>query len=78
MGVLSKVGFCPALVAVPYAAKKRHTSLPPPQPLGILSLMIWIGIIDKVVFELLQGNFVFLKTDFRPVLKTNLKNLKMF
>ena len=65
MGVLSKVGFCPALVAVPYAAKERHTSLPPPQPLVILSLMIWIEIMDRVVFALLQRNIVFLKTDFR-------------
>ena len=30
--------FCSALVAVPYAAKERHTSLPPPQPLVGLSL----------------------------------------
>ena len=30
---------CPALVAVPYAAKKRHTSLPPPQPFIVLALL---------------------------------------
>ena len=33
--------FVAALVAVPYAAKNRHTSLPPPQPLGGISFFIF-------------------------------------
>ena len=33
--------FVAALVAVPYAAKNRHTSLPPPQPLGAISFFIF-------------------------------------
>ena len=56
MEVLATVGKRPALVTVPYSAKKRHTSLPPPQPLGILTLMIWIGIMNTVVFALLPEN----------------------
>ena len=54
------VGKRPALLAVPYAAKERHTSLSPPQPLGILSLMICIEIINRDVFALLKENRGFL------------------
>ena len=38
---------CPALGAVPYAAKKRHTTLPPPQPFIVLALLNNVEMFNK-------------------------------
>ena len=47
--------FDPALVAVSYAAKKRHTPLPPPQPLGILSWLNWKMRRNKLYLRYCKG-----------------------